>query len=446
MAKGLFYTNRDFVPIYRRSRIAPLAGAIVEGSITFGIEVDQQSTLALTSIASATFLISLTQTQTNVADRPVSFSTTINLSQLESNTATSLQTALFNLDATQEQTNVKVTGETLTFTTDLNYSVLNQLIAEADVTLAADLSYDILSQMVAESSIDFDAIMDQTQINQLAANVTVTLGTDLDFLGVGDGAGEVSAAITFLANLDQVQTNTLTGDKAVSLIMNASAQFDNQLNKDEVLALVLQASDQYQATRAVPGEVTLAAELDQSQSNTLDKLLLVSFNALMDKNLSTAGSTFGGAITFANVLATQFGTEGDVQGEVTFSTDMGQTSLTNKITDVSMGFDVDASLITEIKLIVDGQISLSTVMDQTEAKQLLGQSGITFGHVHGLASIGSADFGAAITFGTIQNVEVSGFNIQFEIFTPDSRTLKVYIEDRTILVDGDTRVTTIRKT
>jgi hypothetical protein len=172
----------------------------------------------------------------------------------------------------------------------------------------------------------------------------------------------------------------------------------------------------------------------------------MSFNALMDKNYTTAGSIFGSTVNFATSLSNLFGTAGDVTGLITFSTDMGQSEQINKITDMSMGFGVDASIITEIRLIAEGNLSFTSIMDETEAKQLLGQSGITFGHIQGLASLGSADLGADISFGTIQDVQAAGFVLQFTIVSPSGRTYKIYIEDRTVEVTDGSRISNVNKT
>jgi len=416
------------VPMTAAAPIEEIIGdpGIVEGSITFSTDVDQILGTQLNYNVATTFLINLAKAQAsvkttsnsgnfditldqqelNVASRPATFSAQIDLTQLESNQADLVSEYVQSLALSQQESNVKITSNAIQFDIDLDYQVLNQL----------------------------------------AANVTLNLNTELNMLQTGDAGGPVLASISFVVNMQQAETNTITADKAATFLMNMAQQQSVQLDKVEALVFAIQASDTYTATRTVPGNVGFGAEFDQLQSNTLDKVLLMSFNALMDKNFNTAGSIWGQTVNFASALAYNFATEGDISALITFSTDLGITQQSNKISDVSMGFNVDADIITEIHLIVEGNVSFSSIMEQTEAKQLLGQSGITFGHIAGLASIGSADLGADITMGIIQGVQVNGFTIIFEIVTPDERILKIEIEDRTTLIGGSLRTLRINKT
>jgi hypothetical protein len=79
-------------------------------------------------------------------------------------------------------------------------------------------------------------------------------------------------------------------------------------------------------------------------------------------------------------------------------------------------------------------------MEQSTVLQLLGQSGITFGHLLGLASISGADLGAIASFGTIQSVSVQGNVIEYTFLTPDERVFKIQFEDRTTLIDLEDRL------
>lgn len=419
---------------------------LVDGILTFSTEMDYSVLNQLIANADATIAADLSYSVLNqmVADKSVNFGTVLDQAQINQLVATA--TATFGTVLDYNAIFGAIVTGAVTFGTTLDYTLLNQLIAEASTTFNVEMDQTELNRLIAQATINLNTELDYTLLNQLIGNLTITLGTDLDFLGVGDGAGEISAAISFIVQAQQEQTKVLTGDRAITFLMNAATQYNTQLDKDEALSLVLQASDQYAASRGVNESITIAADMDQTQSNTLDKVLLMSFNSLMDKNFNTAGSVFGSTISFATRLATQFGTEGDVSALITFSTDMGLTEQTNKITDMSMGFNVDASIITEIHLIVDGQMAFTSTMDQTEAKQLLGQSGITFGHIQGLASLGSADFGADISFGTIQNAQVNGFILQFEIITPSGRTYKIYMEDRTVEVSDGSRISNVNKT
>jgi hypothetical protein len=379
---------------------------ITSGIQGFDLVLDESELNVKTTNASDTFNVNLDDSGSATADRSVSFSASIDLDQLEFGQVDRVVSYLESINLDNAQSNVKTSVGVVTFDTELTYNTLTQL----------------------------------------AANLDITIGTDMDLQYTVDGAGIVEAAITFLSTMQQTPTNIMTASKAVDLIMEVDQQHGNQLDKLETLLLAIQASDGYVPSRSLPASVDFATELDQSQINTALRVGLMTFDTTLDKSNSTAGSTFGGTINFATALAEQFTTDGESFGNILYGITLNQDTSPEKSTLATMGFDIQADVITDIHLTVEGTINLSTVMDQTEFKQLTGQSEITFGHLQGLASLGSADFGADISFGTIQNAQVNGFVLQFEIVTPRGRTYKIYMEDRTVEVSDGRRTLDVNKT
>ena len=144
---------------------------------------------------------------------------------------------------------------------------------------------------------------------------------------------------------------------------------------------------------------------------------------------------------------------------IDFDLQVLETSAGNKNTLASMLIDLEAGLLeyptktvpgllelaintdatTEIRLTAEGRIVLPVQLTESTILQLLAQKGITFGHILGLSSFSGAVKDGNISFGTIQDFSVDGFVIQFTIVTPDGRTIKIYFEDRTIIVDEEDR-------
>ena len=123
------------------------------------------------------------------------------------------------------------------------------------------------------------------------------------------------------------------------------------------------------------------------------------------------------------------------QVSVAFSVDVDGQFIPTKQMSEAISLALQASTDTAIKLVADGQVTLSTQMATVISKQLDKQPNITFGHLLGLASINGADLGADITFCTIQEMQVNEFLLEFTIITPRNRILKVYVEDRTTIID-----------
>jgi hypothetical protein len=438
-----------------------LGPATVEGSISFGVTADKTPTVQLDAAATATFLVNLAflptipsidasisfditadQLQTNTADRPVSFTASVNLDLLSTAQADLVRSTLFNVSVAQDQTNVKITNNIITFDTTLDLVLLNQLIAEANITFNTTAGLDLLNQLIAAANISFDTTAGLDLLNQLIARTNITFDTTVDFQFSADGAGIVNAAISFIATMNQIQTNTITIDKAFSLIVDLADQYNAQIDKPALISFLINAAQAQDAVRGVPGDVTFATTLDQSQTNILNKVIAITMAATLDQTLTTQ-LDYNLFVAFATTLAEQVSTDGEVLASVSFGVDVTQQEINTKDIPESIILALQTDMQTELHLIADGRITLSAQMSESSEIQLLAQAGITFGHIIGLASIGSADLGDSINFGTIQDFSINGFVAQFTITTPQNRILKVYIEDRTTIVDELERVITV---
>lgn len=476
----VFAPKTILVPVPLEEAVLP---GVVTGDISFDITTDKAPTNTLTAEATASFLVNLLQQQavpsvdasisfdmtadqdqTNTATRPVSFTATINLDQLQTNIADRLESLLLSINAQQEQTNVKITNNIATFTTNLDLQTFNELIGQADVTLATELTFDILNQLDKVESTQFSTVLDQQQSNQLdatasltlssildlevlntiAANVNISLDAALDMLQSADGAGDINAAITFAVTASQVQTNVMTAAKAADFIMNMAQGQSVQLDKTALLSLLIQASDEYQAQRGVPGDTLFGINLDETQSNLATRVAAISFATAIDQAITTQ-LDYNLFVNLATALSVDFTTDGEVNAAISFGVDADQQIINTKTVGEAINLALLSTYDTAIHLTATGNVSFASQMDMIQTKQLLGQSEITFGHIVGLASIGSADLGEDITFSTVQDMQVNGFLIEFTLVTPRNRTMKVFIEDRTITIDEGERTIVVGK-
>jgi hypothetical protein len=469
--------------ILRRNFLA-VGSADIEGVIDFGITVNQ--------------------IQSKTIDKPSSLVFSVNLDELTLNQADILRSILFNISVDQSHFNVREINETIAFDSTLDFNILNQLLIVAGINLSIDLSFDILSQLISRADASFDvtlsfdilnqlisradASFDVTLafdvLNQLTANTDISFDTDLNYITIKqllanssidfnidsnynllkqlvagrsitfntvlnqttlvDGAGIVEAAISFIATMNQIQSNTLDINKAVSLITNLASSYNIQLNKIELISMLIDVAQSQDAIRGIPGAVDFDITLDDTHSNTLNKVAALILTTTMDQTVETQ-LNYGLFIAFATTLATQFSTDGETLVNMTFGLSVNQQQTNTRDLADAIAFSLETDTQTEIHLTAEGNVTLGVNMEQLATLQTVAQAGITFGHLLGLASIGSADLGIDISFGTVQNFSSDGFLIEFEIYTPDSRTLKVYIEDRTTIVDGGNRIFRINR-
>jgi hypothetical protein len=164
----------------------------------------------------------------------------------------------------------------------------------------------------------------------------------------------------------------------------------------------------------------------------------------MDQTLDTQ-LNYGLLMTFATALTMQPASDGEVFGTINFGITVNQQEVSIKDTAEAVAFSLQTDMQTDIHLAATGEITLGVEMEQVHALQTAATAGITFGHLLGLSQINGAELGADISFGTVQNFQVNGFTLQFEILTPDSRTLRIFVEDRTTIVDEGNRVFRINR-
>jgi len=485
-------------------RIFLAAVAAIEASVTFGlntthginntkdvpvslnlsIDLDKVNSEQLTAIESVIFSIVLDQNQiySSIVEGFLTLSVTLDqnqlvnlLAQLDISFDTTLTLNIINQLLTNKSINFPVNllfelveqglivGE-VTFATDLSLSILNKLNAVSEVNFQVDLATDILNKIIINETVNFNIdlvfnILNQLQalknvefstilnfniLNTISKNVNISLDVLLDIAQFADGAGEISAFITFALATNQIQTNTIIANKAFELIVNMAESINVSIDRSALLSLLIQVSDEYTNYRKISADAEFALSLSKTETNTAIKIATLTFSALMNKTLTTQ-LDYNLIVNLATTLATQFSTDGEIFASILFGLDADQQQIQTKTTAEAITLALQTTYETDIHLVATGEISFTTQVEQVLVNQLTGQTEITFGHLLGLSSIGSADLGESITFSTIQDVQINGFVLQFTIVTPRNRTLKVFIEDRTTIVDELERVITVGK-
>jgi hypothetical protein len=417
---------------------------ITSADATFSTDLSYEVLNQLIGSADATFSTDLSQSLLNqlVADKNVTFSSDLSYTIL--NQLITSESFSFNTDLGYNILNGLLLSESVNFSTDLGYNILNQLVSDKSINFNTDLGYSILNKLIAEKLVNFNVDADYSIINRLIAGKSITFTTDLDFQFNADGAGIVNAAISFIANMSQAQSNVITIEKAVSLIMDLAATYDKQLDTLQVLNLLVQVSQAQDASRGVSGAISFDTQLDQTQTNLASRVAALALTASMDQTLDTQ-LNYGLLMTFATALTMQPASDGEVFGTINFGITVNQQEVSIKDTAEAVAFSLQTDMQTDIHLAATGEITLGVEMEQVHALQTAATAGITFGHLLGLSQINGAELGADISFGTVQNFQVNGFTLQFEILTPDSRTLRIFVEDRTTIVDEGNRVFRINR-
>jgi hypothetical protein len=342
------------------------------------------------------------------------------------------------MDEIEVVSTVILAAETFGLILDIDRTV----IKTSSESLLYNLELDELLTLnkVTSNTVDFQTNLNYIILKQLTKDLSITLNTEVDMLQTGTTAGIINEAISFIATLDQVQSNVLTVNKALDLTLELAKQQNIQLDKLETLNLFIQASDNYNISKVLSDTVSFNIELDKIQINTLNKILLIAFNIILDDSISTSGSVFNTIVDFATVLTSNLITEGDVDANIIYGLSLSEDNTSRKLTDSLVNFDINADILTDIHLTVDGQINLSTIMEQTELRQVISQLELTFGHIYGLSSLVGAELGGDILFGTIQDISVVGTTLELILSISEDRTVKVYIEDRTSLLYEEDRI------
>lgn len=402
-----------------------IASSGVTGSVSFDIDVSESLSNELTADLATTFL-------TDLADN-ISNQNNSNLAQ--------------NIDITLGDTNTNNADKVASFNGSilLNDIEANQLNAVESILYNLNADYFISSQKNVESSLNFNIDLSEEQLNQLISSVSISLNTNLDMTQVGSGAGVINESITFLANLDQSNTNTITIDKAVDLIMSTGAVFDNTANRNELISLLLNISQNQTTAQLLEEAISFDIDLTQTQSNIANRVGLVTLAIALDEAKQTRVD-YNLFVNLASSFLYDFTTGGIISDSISFGVQVDESVVNTKDAVEAITLALQAEKQSSLYLVAEGNISFNTQLQTLQTKELIGQTGITFGHLMGLTSIGSADIGEDITFSTIQDLTVEGFVAQFTIVTPNNRTLKVYIEDRTTIVDELERVITVGKT
>ena len=370
------------------------------------------------------------------------------------------------------------TDKAISFLTQLDFQIasLEGIIGVIDFSLTLDQRVD--KTMTADKAVSYLLNLTQEQNINLTAAESVLLTVQL--LDLYSNTKTTPLSTTFDAQFQQTQTNLLnkivsaTFTKALSLVTTGQVDFKSVIDFSAILATIFTGD----AAGTASGAVTFGLNLREDNVSLATYTRGINFQSTLDL-LALGGLTLTDSLNFTATFDNQFTTDLSLEGFVSlqsfyskhvnvqqelrpsldFDLQLLDTSIANKNTLASMLLNMEASLInnasrtlpgliefaiqndiqTDIHLVADGRITMTAEMAQSPVVQLLGQRGITIGHILGLSSFSGAVKDANISFGTIQDFSTDGFVIQFTIVTPDGRRIKIYFEDRTLIVDEEDR-------
>ena len=303
------------------------------------------------------------------------------------------------LNISQSSANLKSTNALTTFNNSLSIEQINQLHKLLSIALVSNLQV--------------------TPTNQADLNSTIAIAGQLSTFLFAETQGLLESFITFSSNVTQN-----------SLSIKQTAESTNFQTLLEQLS---------SGARDFSASTELELRLDDSSTVNLGRQGIASFNTTF---LKTATNNIIGrpSLTIDMTVADLSNADKETLAEILLGmqAEVGYFGA-REISALTL-YGLNNGLDTSINLIAEGQVTFSTALIETGITQLLGQAGITFGQVVGLASLGSALIDADISLGSIVGASNDGFVIQFTIVTPDGRRFKVYLEDRIIIVNEENRV------
>ena len=314
--------------------------------------------------------------------------------------------------------------ETITLLLQLADTYTKDRIIPGIATFTTNLSYVRSGLLDKLGTIVFSAIMQQSENVQIDFQALATFAATLSTFFVGDAQGEVSGFITFATSLTQNNVGIRTRNPSIEFTSLLDLLRIGGLDLNESITISAILGEDQTVNLTQEGLVTFAAYFNKLIENQVD------YRPSIDFDLQAIETSSANKNTLASIL---LGIENNliVDG--------------NRTIPAIVNYGLSQSLDTEIRLIAEGTVTLTAQMQQSSALQMLGQLGITFGHLLGLSALSGADRSESIAFGTVTSLSVDGFVIQFEVTTPDGRTFKVYFEDRITIVDEENRVIKVYK-
>ena len=363
------------------------------------------------------YLIQLSETASTELLGAVSF--ILQLQNVNTETITADKAAAIIVN-TAEQYNVTLTtAETLALVIQLADSYSATASLPAEITLTNSMQ-QIQSTLVDKlTTVSFALALTQVNTSKVDFNTFTSLITTFVTSFLGEATGKIDGNVTFASQISQGNTSISAYNKNVSFLDLLSVESLSNLEFYKNLNIILQLDQTQAYDFGKTGEIifnTFYSKLDTVKSD---------FVPSIDFNLQAIDTSKANKDMLTNALL-------GMENSLINSGTIGFTSL--------IDFGIQQGYETELRLTAEGDLQLTTQLSESNTLQYLGQTGITFGHLLGLAALSRAEFVESIAFGTISDLQVEGFVLKFTITLPDSRTLKVYFEDRLTIIYPEDRI------
>lgn len=450
-------------------------------TVDFDITLDLLEDLQADLNAAITYLMNLSETIEGTTQGVKYGTTTFTTNLAKTTQLQAVLNPIISFIANVSDTNVatKICSEAITYLLQLQETIT----ANKNVLGALSLVLNVSDEEIAQSGIFafVDYIVNLSESVNVKADYVETLTLLINLSQVSTSLKSVSGLTNLDINLSTSQLNQLYKILTVAFISNLSTTPTNKADLNTTINLAATLSEFLiaETTGNLQAFATFAANVSHESLNLKQTFEAVTFQALLDElstgsrsflataqldltldDASTVNLTRDGIVSFNTIFTELAGNT--MVGRPTMSIDMTLADLSSTqkqtLAQILLGMQAQTSYIgakevaglvlyglnngldTSVSLTAEGQVTFTTQLIQTGIPQLLGQAGITFGQLVGLASLGSALRDANIDVGIITDVSTSGFVIQFSLVTPEGRILKVYLEDRITIVDEENRV------
>lgn len=434
-------------------------------AITFAASLNQVEATVLTINEAFDLLINLSESTNIQLDKTETITLLMQLADSYAGVRSTSSSISFN--STLSDTSVSLTSKlaSMVFASTLNQIEAKNISTDKTLSLLVEAAQDQQITLTKDETLALEIILNESYTNITDITKAITFNTELAKLPQAV-AGQL-AEIIFNANMNknisvQTEMSTLaTFGSILAAILEGA--ISGTIDADIAFALEIAKGETVLST-LLPG-ITFSNNLNISGIANKDFLQAITFQAQLGEagifNLSKEGLA-----NFRVDVIDTLGTRLDYAPSLDFNLEAIEASATNKNILAQMLLDIEPSLLsdrtksipglinygitqddlqTELRVIAEGVITMSTAMQESSVLQSLKQTGITFGHILGLSALSSADFVESISFGTVQNLEVEEFLLKFEVVTPDGRVLKVYFEDRITIVDEENRILKVYK-
>jgi hypothetical protein len=373
----------------------------------------------------------------------------------------------------------KVTSEAISYLLQVQETVNSNKISLGILDLIVDVSAEEVVESGIFAYVDF--IVDVAKNVNIQVDYFETFALLLNISQSSANLKSTNALTTFNNTLSIEQVNQLHKLLSIALVNNLQVTPTNQADLNSTIAIAGQLSTFLisETLGSIESFITFSSTVEQNSLSIKQTSESTNFQTLLEQLNSGSRDLLVSTeleITLDDLSSVNLGRQGIANFNTTFlkladNNIIGRPSLTidmtvadlssadkETLTEILLGMQAEVGyfgareisaltlyglnngLDTSINLTAEGQVTFSTALIETGITQLLGQAGITFGQVVGLASLGSALRDADISLGSIVGASNDGFVIQFTIVTPGGRRFKVYLEDRITIVNEENRV------